>query len=456
MATSFHNGVSHHYQARSLIPSFALLATSSPPGIAKYCLSTPFEQYGPPLCKQCNSPSSSKQCSPLRVQRAAAASKEFAGVQAVKTLAKYDEKELPPLLASLAIEGLPPCQESMFADEALACILMSRPTDLLELESYYNVCNSYISFLHCGTASVDRLAAVSALCTVMTVMDDILFDSQDGVMLKKLGIDASILGSPERIREYLHSLDVLFRQEEEPQNSDRIQDMVWKLGCDFREMSDPEWFRLCSDATLDFFYANHDSYCANLVGDSTNFTDLESYTQMRTRTTGGRLPSLFVEFCNNLFLPTEIREHPVIQQLSIASHTYHSYINDIFSYSKELIDESQHSFNLVNVLMDQGEGMLLPQAAWKAVNLINSIAHDFMELEMQLPTWEDDQWNSDVRRYVEGLKELMSGDLYWHSMNKRYRHSEAPFPELRDVNVSLMPKADRVKFVRKENVERYS
>ncbi|KAG0581497.1 hypothetical protein KC19_4G256900 [Ceratodon purpureus] len=446
METSFHNGVSLHYQStRSLTPSFALLATPSPPGLAKYCLSTPFK-HGTSLCKQFDSPSSSKQCSPLRVQRAAADSKEFAGVQGVKTLAKYDEKELPPLVASLAIEGLPPCQESMFADEAL---LKWGPSNLLELESYYDVCKSFISFAHCGTVSVDRLAAASALCVYMTLMDDILFDSQDGVLLKKLGIDASILGSPERIREYLHSLDVLFRQEEESQNCDQIQDMIWKLGNDFREMSNPEWFKFCADATADFLYANYESYFANLVGDSTNVMDVESYIQMRTRTSAGKLSSLIVEFCNNLFLPTEIREHPVVQQLKIASQTYYSLINDVFSYSKELIDESQHSNeNIISVLMDEGEGMLLPQAAWKAVNLINSVAHDFMELETQLPTWEDDQWNSDARRYVEGLKEVLSGNLYWHSMNKRYRHSEAPFLELRDVNVPYLPKSDRKKIVR--------
>lgn len=36
----------------------------------------------------------------------------------------------------------------------------------------------------------------------------------------------------------------------------------------------------------------------------------------------------------------------------------------------------------------------------------------------------------------------MSGTLYWHSLQKRYRHHKAPFPELGDFsNASFRPRA---------------
>lgn len=48
------------------------------------------------------------------------------------------------------------------------------------------------------------------------------------------------------------------------------------------------------------------------------------------------------------------------------------------------------------------------------------------------------------------LKNLLSGDLYWHSLQKRYQHPEAPFPELRGGNnVSFCPKAEDFNFVYK-------
>jgi hypothetical protein len=332
---------------------------------------------------------------------------------------------------------------SMFADEALATILQSGPSDVLG--TYYHLCNSLISFNSCGALSRDRLATTSASCTFFAIVSDILFDKQDGLLLAKLGIDPNILGSPELIREYLHSLEVLLRQDNPPQSPDRIQEMIWKLGCECRELTNPEWLDLFSGAMRDFFNSKYEGYCADLVGDRTNIiTDLEAFTQMRMQTTGGLLATLGVELCNDVFLPIEVREHPAVQQLTRASWRYTAHVNDIFSFSKESIYEPHNSFNLIKVLM-QSEGLSLPQAARRALNLTNSIAQDFMEVEAQLP---DEPWTSLVRRYAEGLKELMSGYLYWHAMNKRYRDPKAPFPELRDVNVPFNTKADTVKIIR--------
>jgi hypothetical protein len=433
MATQiFHSGVSLVSQTRTSFPP-SLPATSLLLGRAK------------PGANSCFvAPSSFRHCSsPLRVL-CAAGSKESA-VQPVEIPAiEYHEKELPPLLASMTIAGLPPCQESMFADEALATILQRGPSSLLG--TYYRVCNSFISFNHCGAVSCDRLATISTLWTLNTMFDDILFDKQDGLLLAKLGIDPNILGSPELIREYLHSLEVLLRQEAPPQSPDQVQEMIWKLGCDFRELSNPEWLDLFSGALHDFFNGNYEGYCADLEGDRTNIiTDLEAFTEMRTRTTGGLIATLSVEFCNEVFLPIEVRDHPAVQQLTRALWRYAAHVNDIFSFSKESIYEPHNSYNLIKVLM-QSEGLSLPQAARRALNLTNSIAQDFMELEAQLP---EEPWTSLVRRYAEGLKEFMVGTLYWHSMNKRYRDPKAPFPELRDVNATFSPKAYTVKTIRR-------
>jgi hypothetical protein len=343
----------------------------------------------------------------------------------------------------MTIAGLPPCQESMFADEALATILQSGPSDVLG--AYYHVCNSFISFIHCGAISHDRLATLSANGAFIVIVSDILFDKQDGLLLEKLGIDPNILSSPELIREYLHSLEVVLRQENPPQSPDQIQEMAWKLGCDFRELTNPEWLELFSGARHDFLHGHYESYCADLVGDRRNIiTDLEAYTQFRLQSTGSLMATLGVECGNDVFLPIEVREHPAVQQLTRAARRYHANVNDIFSFSKESIHEPHNSFNLIKVLM-QSEGLSLPQAARRALDLTNSIAQDFMEVEAQLP---EEPWTSLVRRYAEGLKELMSGNLYYHATNKRYRDPKAPFPELRDVNVPFNTKADTVKTIR--------
>ena len=385
--------------------------------------------------KSCSS-SPSKPYSPRRVH--CVAGPREPEVQAVKIPVKVDEMKLPPLLASLAIPGLPPCQESKYGDEALECILKRWPYKWLEPD--FRSINSLASFMYPSAVSCDRLTAISSICTLQTFLDDVFFDLQvDDDLLKEIGVDQKILASPQSIKAYLHSLTDLLQQEEPLQNPTQIQAMTWKLGFDLRELSNPEWLELFSEAIVDFHNSSLESYAADLESDHTYIRDLESFTRMRIRDAGGRLLALSIEFCNHLFLPAEVHEHPVVRQLTVDACKYFAYVNDIFSYSKEQ-DEPHNSRNLIKVFMES-EGILLPQAAWRAINLTNSIVEDFMKLEKQLPAWEGESMAFAVHRYVEGLKELMSGALYWHSLQKRYRHPKAPFPELRDVNASFSPTA---------------
>ncbi|KAG0557174.1 hypothetical protein KC19_11G107800 [Ceratodon purpureus] len=271
-----------------------------------------------------------------------------------------------------------------------------------------------------------------------------MFDGQNDILREKSGIDLS--RSPDRMREYLHSLNGVLRQELPLPNPTPIQELTWKLGRDVREVSNPEWFSDFADAVLDYFDSSLESYSADVEGEGhcKYVMDLDSYTRMRLRNTGGSLCNICVELSNNVLLSAEIREHPVVQQLTKCLWYYNAYLNDIYSYSKE--QDEPHSRNLIMVFM-RSESMSLPEAAWKAVNLTNAIARDFMELETHLPVWEDEQKAYVLHRYVQGMKEFMSGTLYFHSLSKRYRLRESPFPELRDVNIPVRAKAEHFKGV---------
>ena len=169
-----------------------------------------------------------------------------------------------------------------------------------------------------------------------------------------------------------------------------------------------------------------DSFAADLEGDYKDHPDVESYTQMRLNTNEGGMSNLCVTFLQQP-LPTEvIREHPEIKQIRVAAWKWSTYVNDLFSYSKE--EDEPRTHNVIKVLM-ASEGLSLPQAgAWRTVNITNAIAEEIMELETRLPTSEDEAWNEVVRAYVR-VKEAMSGKLYWYSVQKRYRHAKAPFPK---------------------------
>ena len=415
MALRFHAGVQLLGQSRAS----SKIASSLPAVTTK---SAPFK-----LCS-----------APLRVR--CAAGSRGSEAQSVKNRERYDNKEFPPLVASLAIPGLPPCRESMYVDEALAIIGKRWPSTWKELETFYHAFTSFISFIHPASVSADRLAVIAAGCTLSVILDDVLFDSPNAFLAEKVGIDLDILGSPDGLERFIHEMGVLIRQEEPPQHPTPIQEMTWRMGSDLRRLSNPEWFELFAQCHLDFNLANLASFRADLEGDRRGITDVDSFTQMRIQMTG-KLNNLAIEFVHNQFLPTEVRERPEVKKLSLAHSTWGTYVNDIFSFSKE--QDEAHSPNLLKVIMES-EGLSLPQAAWRAVNLINSLAGEILELEAQLLAGEVDP---ALRRYLGGTKECMTGTLYWHSMVKRYRHPQAPFAELRDVNVSFFPKAEPYQFV---------
>jgi len=417
MALRFHAGVQLPGQSRA-----SFKRPSSLPAVPTK--SAPFKLSSPPLRVRC-----------------VAGSRGLEAQSGGTVRERYADQEFPPLVASLAIRGLPPSRESVYVDEASAIIANRWPATWKELETAYHGSTSFMSFCHPASVSADRLAVIAAICTHFVILDDVLFDSPNAFLAEKVGIDLAILGSPDELQRFIHEIDVLIRQEEPPQHPTPIQEMTWRIGSDLRQLSNPEWFELFAESILDFYLANLASFRADLEGDRRGISDVDSFTRMRIQMTGGKMNNLAIEFLNNQFLATEVRERAEVRELSLAHWTWGTYVNDIFSFSKE--QDEAHSQSLIKEGMES-EGLSLPQAAWRAVSLTNSQAGEILELEAQLLAGEVDP---ALRRYLGGTKECMTCNLYWHSLVKRYRFPQAPFAELRDVNVSFFPKAEPYQFV---------
>jgi hypothetical protein len=119
-----------------------------------------------------------------------------------------------------------------------------------------------------------------------------------------------------------------------------------------------------------------------------------------------------------------VREQATMIKLRDIASIQAGFVNDFFSYPKELVSEENGNFrNLIKVLMES-EGILQPQAVSRAVNLVTSYNCLFQEVEStQLPvTWKSEPWASSLQRYVEAVKLLMSGHIFWyiHVSSKRY------------------------------------
>ncbi len=107
-----------------------------------------------------------------------------------------------------------------------------------------------------------------------------------------------------------------------------------------------------------------------------------------------------------------------------------SLVNDIFSFHKDFVVEGS-DFNLINILMELGD-VSFETAVEESLELVNGYADSFAKVRAQLPPW-DEGVRATVEPYLDGLEEMMSGNVYWHGTTNRYRSPESPFAELRQL-----------------------
>jgi hypothetical protein len=119
----------------------------------------------------------------------------------------------------------------------------------------------------------------------------------------------------------------------------------------------------------------------------------------------------------------------VVERLTFLAIRMASYVNDIFSYHKDVVLEGSE-FNLVKIFMDVEEQS--ERAVIESVELVNGYAREFIELRKAMPS-RGDATDNVVAQYVDGLAEMMSGNVYWHATTPRYRSPDSPFAELRQV-----------------------
>jgi hypothetical protein len=301
---------------------------------------------------------------------------------------------------------------------------VERWQNIKSLESHCRLCLSLLSYMYSGVVTAERLAILVIFYALNFVIDDLLFDRSDEASLaNEYGISSSIRESPQTIREFVEKLNVIIRQDNPPVDPTPIERMWWESGRDFRRLAPSEW----CNALFDSIVACYRLALASFI-DSANdrifLQDLDSYTQLRLDNCGVPWACILLEFSNADFLPHEVREQATMIKLRDIASIQAGFVNDIFSYPKEIVsEENGNPRNLIKFFMES-EGILQPQAVSRAVNLVNSYNCLFEEVEStQLPvTWKSEPWASSLHRYVEAMKLLMSGHIFWytHVSNKRY------------------------------------
>nr|WP_269328903.1 hypothetical protein [Kineosporia babensis] len=152
------------------------------------------------------------------------------------------------------------------------------------------------------------------------------------------------------------------------------------------------------------------------------------YIEMRRRTFGSDLTIALSRFTHAEVVPQYLFEHRVLHELDTAAQDYACFLNDVFSYQKEIEFEGE-IHNLVFVLEQ-----FLGTDRLSALGVVNDLMTARMQqftliAEHDLPALIEelhlaDEVASALRQHVDYLKNWMSGILEWHRKATRYTTAE--------------------------------
>ncbi|KAG0706961.1 isoprenoid synthase domain-containing protein [Suillus ampliporus] len=164
--------------------------------------------------------------------------------------------------------------------------------------------------------------------------------------------------------------------------------------------------------------------------------DLESYISQRRDTSGCKPCWALIEYANNLNIPDEVMEHPVIQSLGEAANDLVTWSNDIFSYNVEQSKGDTH--NMLSVVMHE-QCIDLQSAVDFVGELCKQSIDRFKEDRGLIPSWGP-KIDKDVAVYVSGLADWIVGSLHWSFDTTRYFQNSGR--EVKQTRVvSLLPRS---------------
>ncbi|WP_437550821.1 hypothetical protein WME97_07925 [Sorangium sp. So ce367] len=135
-----------------------------------------------------------------------------------------------------------------------------------------------------------------------------------------------------------------------------------------------------------------------------------------------------IEIAAGLELPHATREHPAVAEMARLTVRHTAYVNDLFSYQKEVL-WNDTPCNLVRVMM-ANKDIGFEEAVHAVVSMVNRDVDRFLEVERAIPSWGP-SLDRQVEAYIGGMKAWMVGNVDFSLSSSRYRSEDSPFLELR-------------------------
>lgn len=282
--------------------------------------------------------------------------------------------------------------------------------------------HSMSRYFYPHAVSADRLASACMVHDTFFLLDEVFIDTV--LNARDFGMDLDITRTRKGLHRFFEKLIESFVTQEVSKSTPQIFQAFAELGGIVARHTNDEWFS--------HFVVGLQNYIQAALerGDSrTDVTStLEKFLRIRVRDGGGLHTCQLIELAKDAFLPADVRCDPMITQMTTAAIGMASFVNDVYSYHKDVINEGS-DFNLVHVLMEVG-AYDFSAAIDQSVKLINAYVDEFIDALAELRSWGDER-DAIAESYVNGLVELMAGNVHWHRTAERYKFPGSPFEEIR-------------------------
>ncbi|HEY4458224.1 MAG TPA: germacradienol/geosmin synthase [Pseudonocardiaceae bacterium] len=152
------------------------------------------------------------------------------------------------------------------------------------------------------------------------------------------------------------------------------------------------------------------------------------YVEMRRRTFGADLTMDLARLAHFNVVPAEIYQNRVMHELVTAAHDYACFVNDLFSYQKEIEFEGDlHNIVLVvqkflNVDLLRARDIVNKLMTARMEQFEHIVANDLPAMFAELDL--DEEIQQALTTHVEDLKNWMAGVVAWHRHTARYPEAQ--------------------------------
>ena len=189
---------------------------------------------------------------------------------------------------------------------------------------------------------------------------------------------------------------------------------LWDLRTRMLTYAPEGWYGRFSQSVRQYFTAN--------VWEATNrrhgqIPDAASYCAMRLFTSAVYPCLLLIELTEGLRLPPEVCNQPDLQSLAKMTNNVISWANDIVSLEKERLQGDVHN---LAIILSHEQKLSLQMAVDRVAVLHDAEVYAFIALAQQLPSFAP-RIDTDLQRYILGMRYWMRANLDWSLETVRYR-----------------------------------